>query len=93
MILSTEVSTMSELESRINELETENEKLKLEIQALQVAVVTISSVVNEAVGKSAGLMGNTIEESLIFDEDLDQDEDRFNKMKSKIVHLLGKKEQ
>lgn len=61
---------MSELESRVNELETENEELKLEIQALRIAVVTISSVVNEAVGKTAGLMGNTIEESLIFDEDL-----------------------
>lgn len=84
---------MSELESRVNKLETENEELKLEIHALRVAVVTISSVVNEAVGKSAGLMGNTIEESLIFDKDLDQDEERFNKMKSKIVHLLGKKEQ
>ncbi|KLQ04112.1 hypothetical protein ABF77_11120 [Enterobacter roggenkampii] len=93
MLLSTEVITMSELESRVNELETENEQLKLEIQALRIAVVTISSVVNEAIGKTPGLMGNTIEESLIFDEDLDQDEERFNKMKSKLVHLLGKKEQ
>jgi hypothetical protein len=31
MLLSTEVITMSELESRVNELETENEELKLEI--------------------------------------------------------------
>ncbi|ENB2832041.1 hypothetical protein [Enterobacter roggenkampii] len=82
---------MSELENRVIELETENEELKLEIQALRIAVVTMSAVVNEGIGKSAGLMGNTIDESMIFDEDIHENEEWFNKLKSKVVYLLGKR--
>lgn len=81
---------MSELEKRVIELETEKEELKLEIQALRIAVVTMSAVVNDGIGKSAGLMGNTVDESMIFDEDIHENEEWFNKLKSKVVYLLGK---
>ncbi|MEB8212236.1 hypothetical protein NGI10_03725 [Raoultella ornithinolytica] len=81
---------MSDLESRIKELEEENEHLRLDVHALQVAVVTISAVVNEAVGKSKGLMAETVENSLSYDSNLDQSEEYFNKLKTKVIELLGK---
>jgi hypothetical protein len=92
MLLTAEVITMSELENRVIELETENEELKLEIQALRIAMVTMSAVVNEGIGKSVGLMGNTVDEGMIFDADIHENEERFNKLKSKVVYLLGKRE-
>ncbi|MCW9444917.1 hypothetical protein [Klebsiella oxytoca] len=81
---------MSDLENRIKELEDENDKLRLDIHALKVAVITISCVVNEAVGKSKGLMAETIEDSLKYDPDLEHNEEYFNKLKGKVVQLLGK---
>ncbi|HDR2404868.1 TPA: hypothetical protein QCH84_001221 [Enterobacter asburiae] len=81
---------MSDLENRIKELEDENDKLRLDIHALKVAVVTISCVVNEAVGNSKGLMAETVEDSLNYDPDLEHSEEYFNKLKSEVIQLLGK---
>ncbi|EEE1295436.1 hypothetical protein CB343_005067 [Salmonella enterica subsp. diarizonae] len=81
---------MSDLENRIKELEAENEELRLDVHALKVAVVTISNVVNEAIGKSKGLMAETVESSLVYDPNLQDSEEYFNKLKTKTVRLLGK---
>lgn len=81
---------MSDLENRIRELEAENEDLRLNVHALKVAVVTISCVVNEVVGKSKGAMADTLESSLKFDPAFEQDEEYFNKLKLKTIQLLGK---
>ncbi|MGY9176224.1 hypothetical protein [Citrobacter freundii] len=81
---------MSDLENRIKELEAENEELRLDVHALKVAVVTISNVVNEVIGKSKGLMAETVEGSLVYDPNLQDSEEYFNKLKAKTVQLLGK---
>ncbi|MPU29111.1 hypothetical protein FVB13_07980 [Escherichia coli] len=82
---------MSDFENRIKELEAENDQLRFDIHALKVAVITISTVVNEGVGKTPGLMADTVESSLEFDSESEFDEEYFNKLKKEVVQLLGKK--
>lgn len=82
---------MSDLEKRIKELEIENEKMRLDIHALQVAIVTISTVINDGIVKVPELMSSEVESSLKFNAEFHHDEDYFHELKTQAIHLLGKK--